>query len=768
MWNSSEEAWNGRTFNYDEAKIVKEEENSASLATYIAVKDGEVIGYADLHPKQHGLAMIGMLNVLPRCHGTGVGKLLVQRCIVKAIELGFSGISLFTWAGNTKAVPLYKKCGFFWQKIEANCTYLINFLPGVLSSELLKPYFEYFDWYKDLHQELKVEPDGEERDGFEYYSYLWKKGDQMLRVVFDRFSHAIVEIECKDFHLESKVLDPKPVFGTKAKIFYNFQAFNPLYQELEIKSLPEHNIDFEYYHKGIAREKLELHAEFSLLPIQRKFTEWEARASVRSEVSIGRRSIKLGISQNVQYPIELSMRTQSLLMADTLQLMYLNLNNNLDEKVQLILKFPEDNIVHMEDRTLHANLAPKEKQVLQTPFKVSGSTLYTPSVLAECKIGEAEAFSFELKPDVILTTHRGTDSKRAIDKTLLLAATSYLWLTMRDQKNWGYLISKSSNQLYMRPTDFGRPFNNEFDNEDAVDIQMSRSNDFAQMEVFYESKLHPGLKFSKVYTLYCSGELQLYLNFQNIPKETESLCLKESFGCNLEGFTFAKGEELICLPDGMEDIDISDFDPQQISERWLYFKKDHYGTGILWEEGWKLCLDAWWLCFEIDLAKLKAMPNLRTPMIKAYPSCFFSAYQFREFAMCKYFNKIPKRKSCDIVLNDHNPLHLGSAKIVVNYHGRPEQVPNLVIPSLNLSLLAEAKRLVDVPLITAPLTVLDAKLSYPNFEVEHSRLLLHKAEGIDVIEDSERITIDNGVIRYSAMKQSTLPTVYSLGYKDIE
>lgn len=55
--------------------------------------------------------------------------------------------------------------------------HLMNFIPTILQTEALAPYFEELDWYADSTRELVVEPDGRRERGFDFFDYTWKKGD---------------------------------------------------------------------------------------------------------------------------------------------------------------------------------------------------------------------------------------------------------------------------------------------------------------------------------------------------------------------------------------------------------------------------------------------------------------------------------------------------------------------------------------------------------------------------------------------------------------
>jgi len=768
MWNSSTDAWNGNLFNYSEAQILDEEANSTAIAIYLAIDNDQVVGYINLYRDEADIANVGMLNVLPSYHGTGLGKTLLKRCILKAAELNMPYITLYTWAGNTKAVPLYKKCGFFWQKMEASATYLVNFLPGLLNNELTKPYFEYFDWYNDLKRDLKVEPDGEEEDGFIYYSYLWQKEGKRLRVVFDKASRSIVEIECKDFLFSTKVGVAKPVFGTSHKVAYSYQCFSPGFEDLKIISRPEHNISFDFTYQGSCFGIQNAVAEYSLLPITKTFSEWDAMPAVKSEVRIGGKAIIVGNSQNIRYPIQLALNAKRMLRTDCPQTLYLNLKSNLDQACELKLSFPKDDKVQLLQSEITCTVDAKEKKVLELEIILSGSCFYTPMVQAEFKTKESPLMQFVLEPDILLRSLRGTDAKRNKDKAFLVAGMNYFQIPLQDQKNWGYLINNSSACTYCRPSDFGRPFSAEFENEDPVDMAFECRDDSARMEVFYESKKHPGLKFSKICTLFGSGEMQQIVRFQSIPPEHETLCLRELVGAPTEEFTFAKGEKLISLAPQMKDECLSDFDINEVTEPWFYFSKDRHSTAIVWEEGWKPGFDRWWISLDLDLAKIKAMKDMQSPALHFYLDCFMSAYQLRDYVLGETTEKIPKQFSADLIANGHNPFYDKQARLEIVHHQQLGIPGTLQLPDRDFSAPAEAGKVYQIELAAEAIAVLDAQITYPAFTIEHHRLLLHKSGAISYFEDDQCLCIDNGPISFKARKGSALPTISSLEHQGLE
>lgn len=135
MWNASSQSWGGDNSYQTEESVLREHEINPMLKLFLAVTGGEVIGYCSFsHYKEDtGALYIALLNVRPDYHGRKVGKRLVRRAIEETITLGWPRLDLYTWPGNVKAVPTYKKSGFFWEKRD-DTTHLMNFIPSVLQT----------------------------------------------------------------------------------------------------------------------------------------------------------------------------------------------------------------------------------------------------------------------------------------------------------------------------------------------------------------------------------------------------------------------------------------------------------------------------------------------------------------------------------------------------------------------------------------------------------------------------------------------------------
>ena len=94
---------------------------AADVPQFVAVIDGEVVGWCDISPLRHvGFQHRGELGmgVHKRYRRLGIGQQLVARAIEKAKERGLERIELEVFASNVPASKLYEKMGFVTEGIK--------------------------------------------------------------------------------------------------------------------------------------------------------------------------------------------------------------------------------------------------------------------------------------------------------------------------------------------------------------------------------------------------------------------------------------------------------------------------------------------------------------------------------------------------------------------------------------------------------------------------------------------------------------------------
>ena len=144
------------------------------LAIYLAVEDDTVVAYCELNEdsERGDVAWLDLVNVHPSAWNRGVGRDLVRRAVDLAVARRYRKLDLSTWSGNFRAVPLCKKCGFFWRPDTA--VRMENYLPLLHTFAQCAAFFSRHDWYKTLRRSLAVVPDDETRGNVRGYSYHWE------------------------------------------------------------------------------------------------------------------------------------------------------------------------------------------------------------------------------------------------------------------------------------------------------------------------------------------------------------------------------------------------------------------------------------------------------------------------------------------------------------------------------------------------------------------------------------------------------------------
>lgn len=79
---------------------------------YLARHDGAIIGSAALLKEHNGVYELAKMTVVPAWQGRGISKLLLEKCLQKASELGAKKIILFSNHQLRKALKLYEGYGF--------------------------------------------------------------------------------------------------------------------------------------------------------------------------------------------------------------------------------------------------------------------------------------------------------------------------------------------------------------------------------------------------------------------------------------------------------------------------------------------------------------------------------------------------------------------------------------------------------------------------------------------------------------------------------
>ncbi|WP_438351001.1 GNAT family N-acetyltransferase [Paenibacillus sp. FA6] len=656
MWNLSNESWGGGTKQRTEETVRREMETSSNLHEFLAVDGKEVIGFCSFaHYRQdEGALYVPLLNVRPDYHGYKVGRNLILNAVRKTVEAEWPRLDLFTWAGNTKAVPMYKKCGFFWEKNE-DYVHLMNFIPTVLQTEVLTPYFEVLDWYADSTRELLIEPDGRRVRGFDYFDYTWSKGDLSVRAEFEKTGRGLTALDTPDYTISTEIDDHDLVFGCGYNVRYRIKNCSASELAIEIKGEDDKSIRFALnaVKKIAPGETVIVEGEFELDPIREEQNDMKTHPVVKSQWVIGGKRAEFHIGIAPKFPVKMKMVLPvSELYPGIPAELYLNVENNFDSEAEFAFVWPEDGSVEWAEPVVRFTVPAKCKASIPVSFTLRSYGLYSREVEVTAVPADRKGVAFTSKLSVLMKGRHGRFGGENGDQWVAVNGAFSLHLNKLDNNMW-IEYPGSHHSFWWNYPKLGKPFAEEFSKKQAKEVKIYSEGESQVLEALYESDDFPGLQIKSVAKLFASGIAEFHHEICN----TSSKELEENMYL-LTNFGFF-GNRLI-LPYQGQYVDMADeyssdpnlWDYAQITENWLFSKEKDFACGICWDPSLKLLRPEYPLGLEHDLGRISAGAVVRTKATVFALNTFAKWWDFRTFARKQRNPVVP-------VLDDHLELVLG-------------------------------------------------------------------------------------------------------------
>ncbi len=247
MYNSWDELWPGgytQGVPYTAERVRKQFGKMSAIAILIALdaESGKPLGSCTLHQhwRDNDAAYVGTLGVSPEALNKKIGKRLLLRSIEITRNQGYQRMDLGTWAGNMRAVPLYKKIGLMWNP-ERNGVQMEDYIPAVMEHPFSKPFFEKIDepdgWYNAHVREIEQAPDDYTVGGMKVYPYSFRKGDDELHGTVDRYGRCLTGIERtidgKQLRINARLDDHEVLCGVPTK--YYIEIENNQGEDVEVR-----------------------------------------------------------------------------------------------------------------------------------------------------------------------------------------------------------------------------------------------------------------------------------------------------------------------------------------------------------------------------------------------------------------------------------------------------------------------------------------------------------------------------------------------------
>ncbi len=658
MWNVSKEGWNGESDHKTEESVKRKEEISSHLNLYLALDGKKVIGYCKLSKyfAEENTLYVDLLNVDPVYHGKKAGKMLVKKAVERTIELGYPRIDLFTWAGNTKAVPMYKKCGFFWEQMESGSTHLMNFIPTVVQSELFRDFFKKADWYDDSNRKIDLVPDGVSENGFDYLTYSWQKDGKNLLVEFEKTGRGIRRIETDDYSITSKVDKNKLVFGKDYVICYEIVNKTGKKLEVRIKGMTDKNISTKADISGNIKGKKTVEANFYLDKIEKDQSVWQTHPCVMSEITVNGKKVTFKTGINPQFPLKLKTNENySMTHVGIEKELYLDVENNFDEDCTFEIKFPKVKEIEFLEKKKKFFLKKGERNTVAVKILLHNSVLICEDVDLKAVIKNGKTYSFRQKFNLVQNI-RGGKLCGENDNYFYMSSGNFSFSLDKfiDKNQMIYRSMASDVWTYMGAPKIGKPFSSEFVRKAPYKSEYAETDNAILLKAFYRSDDFPGCEFTQNFKMYRSGILEQWFEIISFPAGMDEFSVSSDFNFEHGKMTVPYCGRLHRYDrDAYGDSALDFINNDKLTGNWMFGERDKGTVAVIWPESSKIKLCSWFLSLEHKFTRKGVKKT--TPVIFAL-EIFKNVKDVREFVLKKQVGHERIYDSFDLEINEGNPF----------------------------------------------------------------------------------------------------------------
>lgn len=769
--------WNGKSdFCVTEESVLKDEEKE-HIQTYISLNENnEVVGYCKIMKdySDENALYITLLSVRPDYYGKKIGKNLVLKALYKTIELGYDKLNLNTWAGNTKALPLYKKCGFFLED-KTDTTSLRNFIPLLHKTELLEEEFKQFDWYEDSQRSLDINPDIIYALGREYYIYKWGRKinkinndniDKTFLVEICGTGRGIRKIETDAYSIEASVVQKDLIFGKHYGIKYKIE--NKTANDFSIHLAGENDkcVKFEFEKEFVVSDSITFEEKFFVEPIHREFEDFEQHPTVRTKIKVNGKKAHLGVGIVPKFPVKINFKKEDgLSYKNVTRSFSLEIENNYDDKIAICLEFPKNEEIVLEKSKVDIDLHKKEKKNIRINYKLVEACIYTPMIKISAQLGD-EKVCYEQECDLIFQTLDGICYGEC-ESAYYICNGKYQFKFISKQ-----LLDRDINEAigkditcykgclwYWMPK-LGKPFTSEF-MDVKPPVKFIKESNAVTMALKYLSNEYENIELVQYFKLHSNGTIERWFDIKNTGNEIFSreivigndVCVYPN---DMTSLIFPYDNKIVSVKEELLNP-LTSFDSKKVNENWLFFDGDECKFGYSWDEDLEIKYSDCVLNFEHYIGILNKGETVSTKVLKAYMNTFSHWNLLRNYANKRTLPKNKPHNSIEIQINEGNPFVSNKSKAEVIDLKSEKSITEYKI---NSNKLPSDIEVVD---IQKRVGVLEKAYKKILFNVNQNKLIKEQ-----YIECGQQVLeIDNGVINFKASPTFS-PCLYSCIYNQLE
>ncbi|MEM7343626.1 MAG: GNAT family N-acetyltransferase [Chloroflexota bacterium] len=601
MWNESDDQWPGTWTNgvpMTEARVRDWLASDAPLQGLVVEKVGSPViaafGSMFDEPSEDQTAYVALLNVHPGYQGRSLCRRMLTQMVDVAVDRNYNRLTLGTWSANLKAVPLYKKTGFFW--VPDTQVFMVNYIPAIRLLAAGQRFFEKHDWYTTFRRQLEQSEDDQrhpETGDMKVFIYRWEAVDDLLEVVIDRFGQSITGLETNDFAIYAFVDESEPVQGLTYEAHWRIINKRNVSLSVSLKALGEAGIEIEMSQEiSLAPgESKTIDATYICQTDARKLTESDKRkpaSRIRTEVKIGEEAILLGTGLRYHQAIEISAEPQiPSLLPGVAQQIHLQIKNRLPRAVEgnLILSAPDGLHISISALPFEADA----NTYTGVPVTVSCQTDSTSlSVCATFIEAGAEISTAPDRIPILAVPLGGLATDQTEEK--IIAENEYFRAQVHQRAGRFELWDKRvcRNRFGRSGEEFGTPFYPRDLGESDHTLGLTYDNGQAIIASTITSQRFSGLTLRREIVLTVSPFIEIRYHFVNNGDQAHTF----QFQSTLQFQDEDAGQWIIPRKVGLKTVPFpgleqGDFPekPADMAERWLAHTNEKVVSGLIWPDG---------------------------------------------------------------------------------------------------------------------------------------------------------------------------------------
>jgi len=597
LFNDSGPGWPGGLGhgNVTPAEAAREVREADLLAAFVAEAGDRFVAYCDLSARPgERYAYVPFLNAHPDCHGRGFGKAVLLSSVERAIQVGFDRVVLGTWPGNLKAVPLYKKAGFMWAP-ETDVT-MESFVPFALRHPLARPYFAKHNWYDTQVRDLALREDAFMRGKVRAYEYLWRADGDMLRMVFDRRSWGLLEIETNDLRAGCFLPDEKIIADMPQQIRWELESKTGAPLDVVIVTQPDPGIACSHRESLAVRHRELRSAEFTIDPeVPPKEREPFAHI-IRSALLVNGTPLELAAGMEVRQAATVHAEPDfTSLRPGIEERMFLHVASNLDQPARARISVHCTRGAHMRRQVASLDLRAHDR--CRFPITLTPDQPGQVDLIAQVNLKMGRRTVRTKDAQVALRALGPRDLVGSVDEWQAVLESADLRVTI-ERNGFLRVFHRTgdggrppfSSLIAMRAPVLGPPFAwDEFFTRPRLDARIERQDGAVVAVLRSDSARRPGLLLERRLILSCAPIIEIRDTIINTTATVRDLTLSRGgWPETVRGRAAMPGPDgIIESPRGGAGVELSYFQPSDEAsdwpEGWVFAGEERdVAVGLIW------------------------------------------------------------------------------------------------------------------------------------------------------------------------------------------